>query len=110
MEFLKILGLLSILVTSNPAFAMAIFEELHHQGDSSNNPQIQEEMLDLGESILTGSHNFPGLQSFPVFSAANFNFRGSNSVQIANDYIRYSATIKPSLDIQKVIFPFHTFL
>ena len=110
MRFLKVLGLLFILVISNQSFAMVFFEELHFKGDSSNNPQIQEELLDLGESILTGSSNFPAPQFFTAFSAVNFDFRNSNSVQIANDYIRYSITIRPSLDIQKVIFPFHTFL
>ncbi len=110
MQFLKVLGLLSILVTSNPAFAMAISEELHYQEDSSNSPQFYEELQVLGESILTGPSNLLVPQPYSASSVPDFVFRGSNSARKANAYFRYSATIKPALDIQKIIFPFHTFL
>lgn len=110
MQFLKVLGLLSFLVTSNLASAFAIYEELHYQEDSSSSTQFHEILQDSGESILTAYSFpfFPNLNS--SFPTTDFVFRGSNSVRKANDYIRYSATIKPGLDIWEIIFPFHTFL
>lgn len=110
MQFLKVLGLLSFLVTSNQAFAVAFYEELHYQEDSSNSPKFQEELQGLGESILTGPSSLLAPQPFSDFSTADFVFRGFNSALKAHDYIRYSATINPGLNTQKIIFPFHTFL
>lgn len=110
MQFLKVLGLLSFLVTSNLASALAFYEELHHQEDSSNTPQFYEELQAQGESILTGPSNLLVPQPYTASNVPDFVFRGLNSATIANGYIRYSATIKPGLDMQKILFPFHTFL
>lgn len=110
MQFLKVLGLLSFLVTSNLAFALAIYEEFHHQEDSSNTPQFYEELQAQGESILTGPSNLYAPQLNSDSGTEDFFFRGFNSARKANDYIRYSVTIKPGLSIGKIIFPFHTFL
>ena len=110
MQFLKVLGLLSLLVASNLAFAISIDEERHYQEDYSNSLQFNEELQDLGESTLTGPSGLLVLEPISAFSVPDFVFRGSNSARKANDYIRYSATIKPGLDIHKIIFPFHTFL
>ncbi|MFO8148102.1 MAG: hypothetical protein ACQEWG_04660 [Bacteroidota bacterium] len=110
MQFLKVLGLLFFLVISNQAFALAIYEEHFCQKDSSDFPQVQEKSQGLGESILTELSNLPVFQPISAFSKADFVFRGFNSVTKANGYLRYAATIKPGLDNQKIIFPFHTFL
>lgn len=110
MQFLKVLGLLSFLVTSNLSYALAIHEEFHHQEESSNAPQFHEVLQDAGESILTTLSNPLVLPPDFAFSEPDFVFRGSNSARKANDYIRYSATIKPGLDIRKILFPYHTFL
>jgi len=110
MQFLRVLGLLSFLVTGNLAFAISIDEDLRFPEDSSSSMQFNEELQDLGESTFTGTSVILVLQPVYVFNVSDFVFRGSNSAQKANDYICYSATIKPGLDIQKIIFPFHTFL
>ncbi|MFN4764527.1 hypothetical protein ACKGJN_15460 [Gillisia sp. Q332] len=110
MQFLKVLGLLSFLVTSNLAYAIAIYEKSHHQEDSSNFPQINQELQVAWESILTAPSNLLFSHPNSAFGEPDFVFRGSNSARKANAYIRYAATIKPGLDKQKIIFPFHTFL
>ena len=110
MRFLKVLGLLSFLVTSSLVYASANFEELHHQEESSNSPQFHEVIQNVGESILTAISNTFVPYTNAAFSTPDFVFRGSYSARIANDYIRYSATIKPGLDIRKILFPYHTFL
>lgn len=110
MQFLKVFGLLSFLVISNLAFALVIYEELYHQEASPNPSQFQEELLGLGDSKLIGHTNIISPQPISPLSAEDFFFRGLNSVTKANSYLCYAATIKPGLDRQEIIFPFHTFL
>lgn len=110
MQFLKVLGLLSFLVTGNLAFAISFDEEFYLQEDSSGSLQFEEKSQDLGESTLTGPSVILVVQPISAFTVSDFAFRGFISARKANDYICYSATIKPGLDIQKIIFPFHTFL
>lgn len=110
MQFLRVLGLLFFLVISNQAFALAIYEENLCQEDSSDFPQVHEKSYGLGEGIPTELSNLPVFQPISAFNTADFVFRGLNSVAKANGYLRYAATIKPGLDKQEIIFPFHTFL
>lgn len=110
MQFLRVLGLLSFLVTSNLAFAISIEKDLHFPEDSSSSMQFNEELQDLGESTLTGPSGILILQPISTFKVSDFVFRGYNFARKAKDYIFYSASIKPGLNIQKIIFPFHTFL
>ncbi len=74
MQFLKVLGLLFLLVTSNLAFAISIDEERHYQEDYSNSLHFNEELQDLGESSLIGPSGLLVLEPISAFTLPESDF------------------------------------
>lgn len=110
MQFLKVLGLLTLLVTGNLEYAFATYEKISHEELVTGESQYVEVNQDPGASMLTGSYNSLIFNHTQCSVVVNFDLRSSYTAVLANTYIFYSAQILPALDVQEIIFPFHTFL
>lgn len=110
MHILKVLGLLTVLLTGNPGLAFANPEAISFEETASNSYLFAEEFQEPGESILTGTPNPLSFHQFQALHIPDFEFRSSYYALRAKIYISNSAFIDPAGDVQEIIFPFHTFL
>lgn len=110
MIFLKLIGTLLLLLScsSGYSFSYPTFPE-NQVTDYSVSADLEEGIYYFSDSTLTAPSGF---QSFRLnnFTAPDFSFSSLNEVRLADNYIRHSSFIVPSLDIPDIIFPFHSFL
>ncbi|CAN5189602.1 hypothetical protein BH23BAC2_BH23BAC2_06610 [soil metagenome] len=110
MQFFKVLGLLTLLVAGNLEFAFAHYEQGSYEEALTSDFQYVEDLQDLGESTLTGPSSTLVFNLSQDYGIQDFKFRSFNIAVQAKTYIYFSAFIVPALNLQEIIFPFHTFL
>lgn len=111
MKFSKVLSALMLLLISSSGFSfisagsVSCNVDFEHPAPS----ELLEGSVINYDSTLSAQYNFQSLQFFPAHSNSS-GFDSSHREVIANRYIRYSYLIEPGLGLQKIIFPFHSFL
>lgn len=109
MRFLKGIGFLLLLISSNIGLAYTSLPDEKKIDENQITFQFSEDVQELFQSTLTSpsavNHN-------PLLSAdiPDFIFSSSKREDEAVFYIAFSRYIIPALTVTKIIFPFHSFL
>lgn len=109
MQFLKAIGFLLLLISSNIGLACTSLPVEEQFDENQITFQVSEDVQELFQSTLTA----PSVVSnSPLVSVEipDFVFSSSKRESEAVRYVAFSRSIIPGLTVTKLIFPFHTFL
>lgn len=111
MRFLKVLGALLLFISGsgNSSFASIDFTSVGIEEQEAVLMEFEEGSSFRNESMLPG---LSGFQNFPVFYQEDFDFRLHSLYEsrLTENYINFSRSIIPGLEISDIIYPFHSFL
>lgn len=110
MKFLKIFYFILLLLSGYAGSAVSFVEEFDFSDDNLITAQVSQDIQEQLQSTLTtppaiDTNSFTG-----KYSQLNFVLRSQYKANEAEIYISWSRSIDPSLGVQEIIFPFHSFL
>lgn len=109
MQFLKTFGVLLLLLFSSMDVASAVISSLPQVKESQVDFEFSEDQQNLFESTLISQAEVLAKRIFIPVALVRENIC-SRKISKLNGYLVFSRTIVPSLDVNDIIFPFHTFL